>query len=129
MNSGREEDKELIQQVVRGERPWTDLASIGIDVQFEGNRCLIANPRGIVATADVHDVAAGLLAHQHDPHELQEWAYILEASSTFLDLDVEQHPSGDALLDAVWRASFGEPLPADIIQLAEQLVHRKQSHV
>jgi hypothetical protein len=119
----------MIRQVVRGERPWADLGAIGIKIDFNGDRCTIENERGVVATADVHDLAEGLLAHVSEDHDLRKWAYLMEASSPFLDLDVEDHPAGEVLLNALWDASFGQPIPADAIIAAERLVRRKQTRV
>jgi hypothetical protein len=100
MKSTMTDDQETIRQMVRGEIPWTQLKAIGISIVLEGNRCKIENPRGIVARANVHDLAKGLLAYLNNPVELRQWAYLLEASSTFLDLDVEDHPAGEQMLRA-----------------------------
>ena len=121
MKSPRTDDQETIRQMVRGEIPWTQLKAIGISIDLEGNRCKIENPRGIVAKADVHDLAKGLLSYLNNAAELRRWAYLLEAGSTFLDLDVEDHPSGDQMLQALWKASFGEPISEDDKKLAQQL--------
>jgi len=125
MNSGREDDREMIRQVVRGERPWTDLRAIGMNIQLEGNRCAIENPRQISTTADVHDLAKGFLAYLHDARALREWAFLIEAID--VDLDVENHPAGETLLNALWDASFGNPLHADVVRTVEQLAHENGS--
>ena len=121
MKSTMTDDQETIRQMVRGEIPWTQLKAIGISIDLEGNRCKIENPRGIVAKADVHDLAKGLLAYLNNPVELRQWAYLLEASSTFLDLDVEDHPAGEQMLRALWKASFGESISEDEKKMAQQL--------
>jgi hypothetical protein len=123
------EEKEVILRVVRGERPWTDLGKLGIDVRIEGDRCTIRNPRGIEATADIQDLASGLLAHQGDPRALRSWAFVVEAGSPFLDLDVEGDPAGEILLDALWKAGFGEPIPKQAVQTAERLVANRAGPV
>src|SRR5438552_571690 len=105
MISTMEKEREKILQVVRGERPWTDLDEIGIRVQIQDDRCTFQNPRGIEVAADVHDLAKGFLAYRHDPRKLREWAFVIEASD--VDLDVEKHPQGEILLNALWSASFG----------------------
>jgi hypothetical protein len=66
-------------------------------------------------------LAKGLLSYLNNPAELRQWAYLLEAGSTFLDLDVEDHPSGEQMLQALWKASFGESISEDEKKLAEQL--------
>jgi hypothetical protein len=119
MTSNAEADKELVRQVVRGERPWTDLRTIGIDVQLAGNHCIFQNPRNIEVCADIHDLAKGFLAHLHDARQLREWAFVLEASD--VELGWEDHPAGETLLNALWSASFGEPIGTDVIKTLEQL--------
>src|SRR5437879_2569194 len=113
MISKVEADKEVVRQVVRGQRPWTDLRTIGIDVQLEGDRCTFQNPRDIEARVDIHDLAKGFLAHLHDARNLREWAFVLEASD--LEMCLEDHPAGETLLNALWSASFGEPISTDVI--------------
>src|SRR5207253_11413010 len=98
---------------------WTDLRMIGIDVQLQGNRCTFQNPREIDVSADIHDVAKGFLAHLQDARGLREWAFVLEASD--VELRPEDHPAGEILLNALWSASFGEPISADVIKTLEQL--------
>ena len=119
MSADLASDQAMILQVVRGERPWTDLRQLGISVQVEGTRYTYHNPRPIEATARVYDLARGFLAYRQDPQRLREWAFILEASD--IDLDVAGHPAGEMLLDALWRASFGEPLGEAVFHTAEQL--------
>jgi hypothetical protein len=121
MKSTSAEDQEIVRRMVRGEIPWTQLKVIGISIDLEDGRCKIENPKGIVAKADVHDLAKGLLSYLHHPGKLREWAYLMEAGSTFLDLDVEDHPSGEPLMQALWKASFGEPISEDDKKMAQQL--------
>ncbi len=115
-----------VRQVVRGERPWTDLQALGIQIQFEGAKCRISNPAGIDITAEIHDLAHGLLKYIDHPQELKTWAFVLEAAD-FVDFDGDQHPAREKLLDALWNASFGNPIDADVIQTARELVERGQS--
>jgi hypothetical protein len=119
MTSNGPKDSETVLQVVRGERPWTDLRTVGMEVELEGNRCVVRNPRDVEVTANVHDLAKGFRAYLHDPRKLKEWAFVVEAAD--VDLEVEGHPAGDTLLNALWRASFGEPLGEDVVKVIEQL--------
>src|SRR5712692_8891459 len=102
MNAGKEEH-ETIRQVVRGERPWTDLRALGLNISLEGNQRTLENPGHLSAAADIHDLAKGFLRHVHDAQALREWAFVVEAMD--VDLDVENHPAGDTLLRALWDAS------------------------
>src|SRR5439155_16439703 len=103
MKRGENGDK-IIREVIRGERPWTDLRSAGIEVQLQGDRFHIENPHQARAAADIHDLAQGLIAHLKDGRELRSWAFLLQAES-FVDwADGENHPAWEALWDAVWSA-------------------------
>jgi hypothetical protein len=120
-------DQDLIRQVVRGERPWQDLRQLGIIVQLHGERATIDNPRHVSATAAAHDLAHGFLAYRGDADALREWAFVVEGGSSFLDLDVEAHPDGEALLDGLWKACFGEPVPDETIRVAEHVVQGERT--
>jgi hypothetical protein len=117
-----EDLRAVVLQFVHGERPWTDLATAGIGVRWNHGCCEIENPRAVVAVAGVPDVARGLLALAGDPGRLRPWAFLVQAGSSFLDVDVDDRPTGEALLGAVWGASFGEPIDAEALRLAEQAV-------
>jgi hypothetical protein len=114
---------DTILQVVRGERPWTDLRAIGIDIdvwlESTGYRSHFENPQQHEATANVHDLAQGFITHRHDPCALREWAFVMETVD--VDLDAEQHPAGDRMLEALWDASFGNPIGAEVWQTIEEL--------
>jgi hypothetical protein len=116
-----DDPRAVVLQFVRGERPWTDLAQAGITVRREDGRWEIANPRGVVAVAGVPDLAQGLLVLAGDPDRLRAWAFLVQAGSSFLDLDVDDDPAGEALLTAVWDASFGEPVSPAALGLAERI--------
>ena len=52
---------------------------------------------------------------------LTEWAEVLLAGSSFLDLQLEDHGYGAALLEALWEASAGEPIRESAILAAQEL--------
>ncbi len=125
---GTDTSQEVIRQVVRGERPWTDLRTAGIDIQLDGAHCHMGNPNDVAADGDVYDLARGLLANLPDPAALRTWAFVLQAESFLNWGDAEHHPAWETLWDAVWRASFGDQVPATAIQTAEELLQRKPSN-
>ena len=57
----------------------------------------------------IHDLARGFLQHLRDPRSLREWAFIMEALPYEL-IDAEDHPARQNFLNALWSASFGDPL-------------------
>lgn len=127
MSARTDTGQEVIRQVIRGERPWTDLHTAGINIHLQGAHCAFDNPHHLTATADVDDLARGLLANLHDPAALRTWALVLEAEALVDWGEAERHPVWETLWDAVWRASFGEPVPEAAIQAARALLERRQS--
>jgi hypothetical protein len=116
-----------IRQVVRGERPWTDLQTIGMSIRLEGNQWSVENPSHLSAAADVHDLARGFLAHLANSRALREWAFVVEAID--VDLDAESHPAGETLRTALWDASFGNPISPDVVQTIERVAKENRSAV
>src|SRR5579884_1384252 len=117
-------DNEIVLEVVRGQRPWTDLGSLGIIITFEGQRTRVQNPTGIVVVAGPADIAQGLLAYRGRPRELRTWARVILAGIPFLDLALEEEPVGDILLDALHNADYGEPISEEAFTVAERLVEQ-----
>jgi hypothetical protein len=106
-------DLEVLRQFVRGERPWTDLAPLGVSVERHGGRYEIRWLSDLSLPLESRDVAAGLLALRHDPERRRSWADILLGMS-FLELDrTLVGPEGESLLAALWDAAAGrEPSPS-----------------
>jgi hypothetical protein len=128
MKAVAENEKALLRQVIRGERAWPDLAQIGITMQLEdpgivadqlASCCSVKNARNISFTADIHDLARGLVANRDNPKSLREWAMFIQASD--VDLQVEDHPEGDVVLDAIWDAAFLNPIKPEAMKILERL--------
>jgi hypothetical protein len=113
-------EQETLRQIVRGERPLGDLKLLGIHWQLEGNSCHVDNPRHITISVDIHDLARGLLYYLSQRNALREWALFIYAADD-LDLDVEKHPQGEVVLDALWDASFSNPVDATVIETLKKL--------
>lgn len=110
----------LIHQVVAGDRPWTDLRPLGVEVCLDEGRCLIQPQFPGEVRVYLFHVVRGFRTHMHDPHRLREWAFVIEALP--IDIDVpEGYDSGEVVMDALWSASFGDLLRADQISLIEAL--------
>jgi hypothetical protein len=109
MSINAELAEETIRDVVRGERPWTDLAPLGMTGGPSEGRCEFRASFPAATRVGVHDLARGFLTHYSDPCRLREWAFVMEAMPYDLT-DAQDHPSGQLVLDAVWSASFGNPL-------------------
>jgi hypothetical protein len=112
-------DAEQLRRIVRGEQPLTDLSSLAMSVHLEDNRCTVENPRRIAVSVSIHDLAHGLLTYLHDARALREWAMFLHAAD--LDLAVEDHSSGELVLNALWDAAFMNPIADSVVNALEQL--------
>src|SRR5438067_479167 len=108
-----------IQQVVKGERPWTDLIPLGMEGGPQESQCRFPPSFPGETRVSVYDLAQGFLTYLHDAPKLREWAFVMEAMPA--DFDVENHPAGEAVLTALWSASFGEPLREDQVAVLKEL--------
>ena len=72
------------------------------------------------------DLARGLVAHLNDPSALRDRASRVVGGTLpgSEDLDLENHPDGDLLLNALWDASFEGGISDEAIDVAKQLAHR-----
>jgi hypothetical protein len=112
----------IIKAVVRGERDWHDLAEADIAVMLLPGGAEIINRGGTIAVVGVQDIARGIVHYAADAVAFRDWATVLLGGSNFVDLDLETHPDGDALLNVLWSASFGEMPYERGIRVARGLV-------
>lgn len=109
--------------VIRGERPLSALSEIGVQVSCQEDGCkLESKVTEVLVTPLAADLAQGLLTYRADSDELKLWAFFILAESGMVDLsEVESHPQGDALIEALWDASSFSYISEDAIKVAESL--------
>lgn len=112
-------DRETLRQIVRGDRPLSDLSALGMTMNLADNRCSVDNPRKISAPVDIHDVAKGLVVNLANPDRLREWAMFVNVAD--VDFDFENHPQGETVLAALWDASFRNPIAPSVVEVLENL--------
>ena len=110
-----------IRECVRGLKSWKDLADLGITIERRGDETVYSNLNGYVAIVSPEDVAEGLTRLHGDSVQLGEWAEVVLGGSSFLDLHLEDHGYGAALLEALWEASAGEPIRESAMLAAREL--------
>ena len=115
--------EDAIRLVARGERPWTDLRAFGIELQPEAGRAEQLPPAEVQITA--HDLALGFLSCCKDPVALREWAFVMQAVNADFE-PVESHPDGEIVLEALWKASFGDPLTEDQLEVMDRLARQQR---
>jgi hypothetical protein len=96
---------------------WT-LVSDSLTSEVGGLRLDAAVSEGM--ELPLADLAAGLLRQWALGTTLREWAAVVLMLSDVQFQEAES-PDEDRLLDAVWSASAGEPVPDDALRLARQL--------
>jgi hypothetical protein len=115
------EPSERIKECVRGLRPWADLQSIGIRVEQSGANAVFSNPHGHHALVFPEDLAQGLTRQSGDSTRLKEWADVILGGSNFMELRIEGNPYGEALLEALWELSAGNPIRESAMFAAREL--------
>lgn len=113
-------ETKTLRGIVRGDRPWSDLADIGISVRIDGDKVEIANPRQLSVSVGAADLAQGILNYKHDPVKIREWASMILADAISCDLRLKEDPAEQGLLAAMWDISFGKGLSAEGLALAER---------
>lgn len=114
---------DAIRQVARGDRPWTDLNTFGLELNPEAGRAENLPPTNARVTA--HDLASGFQTHRHDPNALRHWAFVMEAVDADFE-DVEAHPQGEVVFTALRNASFGEPLSSEEVAVLVALAQKDE---
>ena len=109
--------------VIRGEMPLVTLSDIGVQLSYQDGACrLDSNISGVIVTPMVNDLAQGLLTYRDDSDELRLWAFFILAESGVDFAEVESHPQGELLIEALWDASSQGDIAEDVIKVAETLV-------
>src|ERR1700685_648340 len=111
----------LMRQIARGERPSQAPRTLGVSTDPDAGEAGDIPPLDVSITAD--DLALGFVVHLENPQELRRWAFVLQAAPCDFSA-VQAVPDGELLLDALWQASFGDPLDAAAVARIKELARR-----
>lgn len=112
----------VIKACVHGTRPWGTLKDIGITVKVDGARQVYENPHGHKIAVLPEDLAQGLTRLRNNSPQLRQWADVILGASNFIELSgVEDQPYGQALVEALWDLSAGEPIRESALLAAREL--------
>ena len=116
------ESADAILAIVRGEMPLSVLPELGIEIICcDGTFELRSGPPEVALKPSASDIACGILAHQHNRDTLRAWAFFILGESD-IDLEnVESHPQGEALIEALWEASSKGEVGLDALKIANGL--------
>jgi hypothetical protein len=119
----------LVLAVVRGEMPVDAVSRLGIDIDYEdGFYKLKSGNFDVTVRPSASDVAVGIFRYRSgNKNDVRKWAFFLLAESGAIDFSLlESHPQGDALINALWDASFEGRISNETIELAQRLTLSKQ---
>ena len=120
-DSRQSADSELVHQVVRGERPWSDLTGVGVEIHSDGHGYEVKYSGDMFVIPEIADLARGFRSYEGRTEDLRAWASILLAGSAFLDLGaLESREAGDALIEGLWDASE----EGDVTDRTKKVIHR-----
>ncbi|HZS15952.1 MAG TPA: hypothetical protein VFC09_15265 [Candidatus Dormibacteraeota bacterium] len=116
-------------EIIRGDRPLSDVSRLGVTVSrtplfFE----IDAPRRADTVLPTVDDVATGFLAHMSDGDELREWAAVV-IGARFIDLiALESDPDGEPIIEGLWDVSSGGPVAPSVMRAIAAVLNRR-SHI
>lgn len=109
--------------VIRGEMPLSALSEIGVQISCQEDVCrLDSKVTEVLSTPLAADLAQGLLTYRTESNKLRLWAFFILGESAVDLAEVESHPQGEALLEALWDASSFGSISKQTIKVAEGLV-------
>jgi hypothetical protein len=108
--------------IIRGEMPLSVLPELGIEVARPGGRFeLKSSLSEAVVKPSVSDIARGLLMHRLNRDDLMTWAFFVLGAAEINFREVESHPQGEDLIEALWDASFEGKLSSEALRIADSL--------
>jgi hypothetical protein len=117
MHGGRLMNNVIGLEIIRGDRPLSDVARLGASMSVNPLFFELDPPRGVeLVLPSIDDVASGFLAHLGDPEHLREWAAVI-LSAEFIDLiALERLPDGRAIIEGMWEVSAGGPVAPSVMR-------------
>jgi hypothetical protein len=111
----------LIYQVIRGERPCTDLFQLGVKIDVIDDKWQIESPPLESVRLHISDVAHGLFRYRASPIDAKKWARLV-LCGPFIDLsECETQAGWEVLLNALWDAMGTGTFSNSALHLAEKL--------
>lgn len=108
--------------VIRGEMPLSALSGIGVQISCQEDSCqLDSKVTGVFVTPLASDLAQGFVTYHTNSLELKLWAFFLLGEAAIDFAEVEVHPQGETLIEALWNASFTGSITETVIKVAESL--------
>ena len=113
-------------EIIRGDRPLSDVSRLGITVSVTPLFFELDAPRrpdAVLPTID--DVATGFLSHMSQRDELREWASVI-LGAEFIDLiALESDPDGEAIIEGMWEVSSGGPVAPSVMRAIAGVLNRR----
>jgi hypothetical protein len=111
-----------IKRAVRGEISWRDLAQSGIAVRVTETGVQEFSGLGHPVRVAAEDIAWGWLRTSANENTFRDWARLVHGAVGMVELDVERHPLGEQVLDALWHAAFGDPVTQEMTDVMRRIL-------
>lgn len=118
------EVEKAIREVVRGGRDWRTLIEFGIRINLTSTAVDTAGRPLRPARVTIQDVAKGWLRHSGNDKSLREWVRVIHGGVGLVEFEFGDSREAEALLDILWRASFGEPISEETHRNVRRLLTR-----
>ena len=124
------DQRRLLLAVARGQTDWREIERLGVTPALDRRPPEWIEPAALPITAvSPADLATGFLTHLPSSRGLQEWAQAIEMCGCFDLASLEDDPVGELLLDALWSASYGEPIAVDSVEAIRSIAEGSSAEV
>lgn len=117
--------EEIVRKVVRGEEDIAALGDAGISVILESGAVKLLGADIAPVRVSEADVAHGWLRHSGSRATLRRWAQFVHGAVGLVDLSFDNSLESERLLDALWRANFGEVSAQELDDCARQILVKR----
>lgn len=107
---------DVVVGFVRGERPWTDLGRLAVEIRFDNGAVRVTGDLPSVVVPSASDFAMGFVADRGE-RERREWAAVVLGLG---DIDLSAIEDGP-LVEGLWAIAGGEPLPSTVVDEIRRL--------
>ena len=124
------DQRQLLLAVARGQVDWRAVEWLGVVSALDRSPPEWLEPATLPSTAvSLADVATGFLTHLPPPRGLHEWAQAIEMCGCFDLASIEKDPVGELLLEALWSASYGDPIVVNTVEAIRSIAEGRSAEV
>jgi hypothetical protein len=114
--------KEMIE-IVRGEKNLEHTSGYGSYFRQVGDQWVFNENLSPPILPSIVDIAYGFMKYKNNKDQLKQWASFILSAIGIINLDqLESDEKGEIVLNALWDASFSDPVSKDTFLVIEDIV-------